>query len=314
MSLSFILFFLLLVVGVVLILTKVLNVVSDDKDGNKTIKLTPLFVFLILLIGVWFQPLNYEVIDVGYKGLLIDKWGDVRGASNTKEVSGYVFFNKYTQEVQEIPLDNRTMKYDKLQLTTKGGFPLEVAPTFTYNVKQEGAANMFTSLRSTYKQGGLEAVEQSWMNTQVFSSLSTVASKYGIEYIFNERTKFEAEVINELNKKVGKWFYISGFRSNTAPDASIIGSIKAKAQADADIIKARTLAEVAKADALRKIELAKGDSASVVIRAKADAAAIKLKQSEVTQEYIDYQRVLRWDGVMPSTVLGSGSNTLLNIK
>ena len=71
---------------------------------------------------------------------------------------------------------------------------------------------------------------------------------------------------------------------------------------------------MAQADAQRKIQLAKGDSASVVIRAQAEAKAISLKQQEITQTYVEYQRVLKWDGVMPTTVLGSGSNTLLNVK
>jgi hypothetical protein len=34
----------------------------------------------------------------------------------------------------------------------------------------------------------------------------------------------------------------------------------------------------------------------------------------MTPTYAEYKRLLKWDGVMPSTVLGSGSNTLLNIK
>ena len=47
--------------------------------------------------------------------------------------------------------------------------------------------------------------------------------------------------------------------------------------------------------------------------AQADAKAISLKQQEITPTYVEYQRVLKWDGVMPTTTLGSGSGTLLNL-
>lgn len=314
MSLSFILFILLMIVGMLLLLTKKLKVFSQDEDGNLKIKLTPLFMFLILILGTWFQPINYEIINVGHKGLLINLLGDRRGASNTDVVSGVVFYNKYTQEIQEIPLDQRHIEYDKQAVVAKGGYPCEIKPSFNYSVKEVNAPEMFTNLRSTYKRGGLEAVEQGWLANAIIGAINDVANRYPVDYLFNNREKFESEILLEVNKRAGKWFTISQLKTNIQPPVSIRNSIEAKAKADADANTAEAEARVAKADAQRKIELAKGDSASIVIRAKAEAASIKLKQQEVTPTYVDYQRVLKWDGVLPSTMLGNGSNTLYQIK
>lgn len=320
MSLTFLFLLLIAVVVGLSILTKKLNLVKyspPDNYGDRTfqgINWKPVTFLAIAVIAAIFQPMNYEVINVGHKGLLINLLGDNRGASNTAEVSGVVFYNKYTQEIQEIPLDQRHIEYPESIIVAKGGFPCPIKPSFNYSVKEGTASDMFTNLRSTYKQGGLEAIQEGWLNNAIIGAINDVANRHSIDYLFNNRETYEAEILSEVNKRIGKWFLVSQLKTNIQPPKAIRQSIEDKATADADAIKAEAQARVAQADAQRKIQLAKGDSASIVIRAQADARAISLKQQEITPTYVEYQRVLRWDGVMPTTTLGNGSNTLLNIK
>ncbi|MDV3668204.1 hypothetical protein CMU39_09225 [Elizabethkingia anophelis] len=294
--------------------TRKLKIVELKNGRVDKINIRPVSLFFILVIAAAFQPYDIKKIEVGHKGLLINLLGDKRGASNTDVVSGIVFYNKYFQEVQEIPLDQRHIEYDKQAVVAKGGYPCDIKPSFNYSVKEANAPDMFTNLRTTYKSGGLNAIENGWLANAIIGAINDVANRYPVDYLFNNREKFESEILIEVNKRVGKWFTVTQLKSNILPPGSIRKSIEAKAKADADANTAEAQARVAKADAQRKIELAKGDSASVVIRAKAEAASIKLKQQEVTPTYVEYQRVLKWDGVMPSTVLGSGSNTLYNLK
>jgi regulator of protease activity HflC (stomatin/prohibitin superfamily) len=314
MSLSALLIILIVIIFGIGFFTKKLELLKYENGKFSGFNFKPISVFFILIILSLFQPFNLEKIDVGHKGLLINLLGDNRGASNTDVVSGIVFYNKYLQEIQEIPLDQRHIEYDKQAVVAKGGYPCEIKPSFNYNVKEMNASDMFTNLRSTYKRGGLEAIEQGWLANAIIGAINDVANRYPVDYLFNNREKFESEILLEVNKRVGKWFTVSQLKSNILPPASIRNSIEAKAKADADANTAEAQARVAKADAQRKIELARGDSASVVIRAKAEAASIKLKQQEITPTYVEYQKALKWDGVMPTTVLGSGSNTLLNLK
>lgn len=315
MSLTSLLLFAIFLIFGIGLLTKKLEIVKRNDRGQFTgLSFGSLSVFFVLILIAFFQPYNLEKIDVGHKGLLINLLGDKRGASSTDEVSGVVFYNKYIQEVQEIALDQRHIEYDKQAVVAKGGYACEIKPSFNYSVKESAAPEMFTNLRSTFKRGGLEAIEKGWLANAIIGAINDVTNRYPVDYLFNNREKFETEILFEANKRVGKWFTISQLKSNILPPDSIRKSINAKATADADANTAEAQARVAKADAQRKIELAKGDSASVVIRAKAEAAAIKLKQEEITPTYVDYQRALKWDGVMPSTVLGSGTNTLFNVK
>lgn len=320
MSLTILLLLGIAIVVILGIITKKLDILTysaPDKNGKRIptgIKWKPAtFIFVACIIAL-IQPMNYEVISVGHKGLLINLLGNKRGVSNTEEVSGVVFYNKYTQEIQEIPLDQRHIEYPESIIVAKGGFPCPIKPSFNYSVKESTAADMFTNLRSTYKKGGLEAIQEGWLNNAIIGAINDVANRHSIDYLFNNRETYEAEILSEVNKRIGKWFLVSQLKTNIQPPKAIRQSIEDKATADADAIKAEAQARVAQADAQRKIQLAKGDSASIVIRAQADAKAISLKQQEITSTYVEYQRVLKWDGVMPTTVLGSGSNTLLNVK
>lgn len=319
MSLTTTLIALILILSGLAFFTKQIELFKLEQQKNGGYRITginvkPITVIFLAVVIAVAQPYNWEKIDVGHKGLLINLLGDKRGASGTDVVSGFVFYNKYTQEIQEIPLDERPISYETQSVVALGGYPCKIKPTFSYSVNEVNTPEMFTKLRNTYKNGGLEAIEKTWLNTAIIGAINDVANRYPVTYIFNNRASFEAEIKAEANKRVGKWFTISQLKSNILPPDSILKSIEAKAKADADANTAEAQARVAKADAQRKIELARGDSASVVIQAKADAEAIRLKQSEVTPTYVEYQRVLRWDGVMPSTVLGSNSNTLFNLK
>jgi len=65
---------------------------------------------------------------------------------------------------------------------------------------------------------------------------------------------------------------------------------------------------------LRKIARAKGDSAQAVIAAAGRAEAVKKEQQFLTPMYIEYIKVQKWKGEVPTTVLGSNGSVLLNLK
>ena len=316
MSLTFILIMLIVLGFVATTVFKVFPIFETQK-GSFKINFKPIGAFIALLLISILQPYNYEVINVGHKGLLINLLGDKRGASNTQEVSGVIFYNKYTQEIQEIPLDQRHIEYPESIIVAKGGFPCPIKPSFNYSVKQATASDMFTNLRSTYKAGGLQGIQDGWLNNAIIGAINDVANRHSIDYLFNNREAYESEILAEVNKRIGKWFIVSQLKTNIQPPKAIRQSIEDKATADADAIKAEAQARVAQADAQRKIQIAKGDSAATVIEAASVAEAMRLKKAELTPIYVEYIKWMDADPKLPRvpvTVLGSNTSTLLNIK
>lgn len=290
------------------------NVVEKDTDGHLIrVNYKPVVFAIMALLFVFLQPYEMKKIEAGYQGLLVNLIGDSRGASTIKEVSGWKIYNTWTEEIHQIPLDQRTIRYDKQTVIAKGGFPCDISPSFNHSVKRATSSDMFTNLRTSYRNGGLEAVEQGWLEIAILGAVSDVANKWVIDDIFNNRSAFEAAIVVEANKRVGKWFTISQLRTNIQPPPSIVESIKAKAKAVQDAITSESQAKAATADAQRKIALAKGDSATVVIQASSEAAALKLKQKELTPLYVEFIKASRWNGELPTTTLG-GATPMLNLS
>ncbi|APZ82870.1 hypothetical protein [Flavobacterium phage FL-1] len=298
-----------------LIAQKKFKIIQVEDNSEKIIVNYKLIVFSVLaLISIFLQPYALGKIDAGHQGLLTKLTGDDRGVSSMKEVSGFILYNTYFEEIQEIPLDQRTVKYEKQSVVAKGGFPCDIYPSFNYSVKRANTADMFTNLRTSYRSGGLEAVEQGWLETAILGAVTDVSNKWVIDDIFNNRTGFETAIKIETNKRVGKWFLVSQLRTNIQPPNSIVASIKAKAKAVQDAITSESQAKAATADAQRKIALAKGDSATVVIKASSEAMSLKLKQKELTPLYVEYLKAQRWNGALPTTQLSGSNGTFVNLK
>src|SRR5688572_30103104 len=290
------------------------RIIERGHDG-KLIKIhyQPIVFAVFFLLIILLQPYEVKKIEAGFQGLLVNLVGDSRGASTIKEVSGWKVYNTWTEEIHQIPLDQRTIRYEKQAVIAKGGFPCEISPSFNHSVKRSTSSDMFTNLRTSFRTGGLEAIENGWLEIAILGAVSDVANKWVIDDIFNNRSGFEASIVVEANKRVGKWFTISQLRTNIQPPPSIVESIKAKAKAVQDAITSESQAKAATADAQRKIALAKGDSATVVIQASSEAAALKLKQKELTPLYVEYIKATKWNGQLPTTSLGTNT-PIINLK
>ena len=102
MSLTFLLLMLIALAVIIGIFTRKLDLLTysePDKNGKRQpngMKWQPATFIFVAIVAALLQPMNYDVISVGHKGLLINLLGDKRGVSYTEEVSGVVFYNKYT--------------------------------------------------------------------------------------------------------------------------------------------------------------------------------------------------------------------------
>lgn len=287
----------------------------DEYRSNLKINFGLVVFSVISVLIILLQPYAVKKIEAGYQGLLVNLIGDSRGASSIKEVSGWKVYNTWTEEIYQIPLDERSIRYGEQPSVAKGGFALTIFPSFNYKVKRETSADMFTNLRSCFRNGnGLETVEQGWLEIGILGAVNDVTNAWKVEDIFNKKTEFELAIQVETNKRVGKWFKVSQLRTNMPPPNTISKSIAEKAAAEYDAQKWAAKAKAADAEKEQKIAVARGDSASVVIKASSDALALKLKQRELTPLYVEFLKASRWDGALPTTSLGSNSGTLLNLK
>ncbi len=278
--------------------------VGKYKNENGRFKINSLLSVLlttfIAIIIVVINPIDVERIDAGHVGIKVSNVGDNRGVGKTEYVTGWVFYNSWISRIYEFPIHQQHIDYESNDIVTKGGFRATIKPSFNYSINAGNVADMFQNLRV-----GVKEMEQGWLKNAIVGSVNDVANRYTVDSIFNHREEFESDIVKECNKRVSKWFNVSQLRTNIVPPTEISESIIAKTRAIQEVQVAENRRQVAVAEAERKIAEAKGDSAQAVIQAAGRAEAIKREQLSLTPLYIDYIKIQKWSGQVPTTVAGN---------
>ncbi len=280
--------------------------VSGKFKGTGLVRLlAALFISMLIVIV---NPIDVERIDAGHVGIKVSNVGDNRGVGKTEYVTGWVFFNSWISRIYEFPIHQQHIDYEAADIVTKGGFRATIKPSFNYSINPGNVADMFQNLRV-----GVKEMEQGWLKNAIVGSVNDVANRYTVDSIFNHREEFEADIVKECNKRVSKWFNVSQLRTNIVPPTEISESIIAKTRAIQEAQVAENRRQVAVADAERKIAEARGDSAQAVIQAAGRAEAIKREQLSLTPLYIDYIKIQKWSGQVPTTVAGGNSGFMIQL-
>lgn len=289
------------------------TIVQEGRYGTETktntkqvIKLSVVVVASFLLAAI--NPVTVERIDVGNVGLKVNNTGDERGVSKTAYVTGWVFYNSWLSRIKEFPVTQQHIDYEETSIITRGGFQAIIKPSFNWSVNSANAADMYQNLKQDVDQ-----IKDTWLKNAIIGAVNDVANLYTVDSIFNHRAEFEADIVKECNKRVSKWFNVSQLRTNIVPPKEITQAINAKTAAVQEAQAAIQQKIVAEAQAQTQIAKAKGDSAQAVISASGRAEAVKKEQQFLTPLYIDYLKVQKWKGEVPTTVLGSNSNTLISL-
>jgi regulator of protease activity HflC (stomatin/prohibitin superfamily) len=285
----------------------------ETRYGSETKVNTPLVIKAVVVVLVSFiigmvNPVTVERIDVGNVGLKVNNTGDERGVSKTAYVTGWVFYNNWLSRIKEFPVTQQHIDYEETSIITRGGFQAIIKPSFNWSVNPGNAADMYQNLKQDVDQ-----IKDTWLKNAIIGAVNDIANLYTVDSIFNHRAEFEADIVKECNKRVSKWFNVSQLRTNIVPPKEITQAINAKTAAVQEAQAAIQQKIVAEAQAQTQIAKAKGDSAQAVISASGRAEAVKKEQQYLTPLYIDYLKVQKWKGDVPTTVLGSNSNTLVSL-
>lgn len=274
-----------------------------SRDNRSIVWKAIAVIFIGILLSA-IQPFTLERVDAGHIGIKVNLTGDNRGVSKYEYKTGWVIINTWMEKLYEFPVFQQHIDYEPQEVITKGGFSATIKPAFNYSLKPGDVGDMFQNLRLDIKQ-----IEQQWLRTAIVGTVNDVANKWAVDDIFNEREHFEADIVNEANKRVSKWFIVSQLRTNITPPEALQQSIEAKTKAIQEVQVAENQRLVAVAEGDRKIAQARADSAAQVITAAGEAEAIRRKLVSLSSTYIDYLKINKWDGQLPK--VQSGNNGLM---
>lgn len=282
---------------------------SATDDFNFWAACPAILVGLVFIVGAFVQPYRVERINAGSVGLQVKLAGTERGVTDYKYATGWVIYNSWWTQIVEIPTTIAHIEYKEQPVTTKGGFPTVINPTFNYTIKPETAGDMYATFRKKPAE-----LEEGWLKTAIVGASNDIANLWTIDSIFNNLGLFELTVKGECNKRLDRWFSIDQLRINIVPPDALKESIAQKTKAIQDVQVAENQKRVTIADGERRIAKERADSTVAMIKATTEISVIRMKQQQLTPMYIEWIKADKWDGHLPSTMLGNGTGVMLNLN
>ena len=271
--------------------------------------------FGVMLVAV-FSFTGWEIIDAGNVGIKVNLIGTGKGVDNVTEVSGVVFYNRFTTKIVEFPITIQHKEYVKAEdgdesfiINSKDGSEFHVAPLINYSVQREKVPYIYTKYRVT-----LGSLESGFIKTAVYDAFRVVANSYTADELIGNREIFELKVRQNLIKHLlPEGFVLAQLNSNLIYPETFKRAIEAKNNAVQLALTAENQVKTAEAQAKIKIAEAEGSAQAMLTSAKAEAESNRLRQQTLTPLLLQQMWIEKWSGDLPSTMLGQGQNMMFNL-
>jgi len=269
-------------------------------------------MFLFLLLSN-----SCERIDAGHVGVKVNLYGSGKGVGDVTECTGMVFYNPMTTRIYEFPTFIQHKEYSKTEdsdnsfvINSKDGSEFHVSPIVNYSVQRDKVPFIFSKYRRE-----LPSIEEGFLKTTIYDAFRMTANEYTAEELISNRQIFETKVRTKLDADLLKeGFIINQLTSNLGYPETFKKAIEAKNNAVQTAITAENQVKTAEAQAKIKVATAEGNAQAMLATAKAEAESNKMKQSTLTPMLLQQMWIEKWDGALPTTQLGSGTNTMYNVK
>ena len=269
------------------------------------------------LIGLTFAMIfmlnSCERIDAGHVGVKVNLYGTGKGVDDVTECTGLVFYNPLSTKIYEFPTFIQHKEYTEDQsfvINSKDGSEFHVSPIVNYSVQRDRVPAIFAKYRRN-----LESIEEGFLKTTIYDAFRMTANAYTAEELISNRQTFETKVRAKLDDDLLKeGFLISQLTSNLGYPETFKKAIEAKNNAVQTALTAENQVKTAEAQAKIKVATAEGNAQAMLTQAKAEAEANRLKQSTLTPMLLQQMWIEKWNGVLPTTQLGAGTNMMYNVK
>lgn len=264
-----------------------------------------------------------QTVEPGNVGIKISKVGDNRGVSKDHLVSGWVFYLPFTTKIVEYPVFNQRVAWshnvgkgeatnEELSFQTKDSVPVTLDIAVNYTLLDSKVPEFYTKFRADK----ITQFTHGYMRDQCRNVIANVGSEYTFDEVNGaKKEEFFAKINSNLAKDLAPYGVVitsNGVSSIGAlrPPDGLRQAIAAKVKAIQDSQRITNELQSSVAEAKKKVAEAEGEAAAM----RAKSASITPQFMELKKLEIEAARVEKWDGVLPVTMLGSGSNTLLQLK
>ena len=285
-------------------------------------KIVSAVVVVIIILGTVIDVFNpgygwFATVKAGHVGV-VEHFGKVREST----LQPGFHFTSYFEHVR--PVDIRTQRHNYTTEAFSSDIQqVGVTIAVNENISPDAAYKIYTTVGMNYLDNLLEP--------RLMENVKVVISKYTAEALIANREKLSAEVLAKMQADMAQYgIHVSGISiDNIDFTDQYEAAIEAKQVATQEKQKAQTEQErmtmeaeqAAKrkkieADATAEVQKIQADAEAYAIRMKAEAEAEANKKlnASLTEELINYNQILKWNGVLPQFVGGEGTIPILNFE
>lgn len=231
-----------------------------------------------------FTPFRCTRIDAGYEGILIKQYGSEKGIQDVSLVTGRVWYNPWTEDVEQYPTFIQTVDYNAFSVNAKDGSEFTVDPTLSFSIVQGNSPRIFRK----YRRELTEVTATTILNYSK-DAFRIQMNKYTTDEIVSNREKFESDVQKTLSTVLEKeGFKLEQLTSGLQYPQTIVDAVNSKNKAVQDAMKVENELRVTEAQAKK-----------LVVQAEAEKRANELKQQSLTPMLIQQMFIEKWDGHTP---------------
>ena len=266
-------------------------------DAMKYVLVLPIVLLLSVLTGC-------SKVPAGYQGVLVNLYGSSKGVDSQPVGIGrlwvgwnqelYIFPTFLQNYTWVKPQDNDLNQTDEsITLQTSEGLSINTDVGITYNIRPENVVKVFQKYRL-----GIDEITNTFLRNEVRDAMNQVSSTMTIEQLYGEQKEQFLKSVNDIVKQealedgidVDKIYLVGSFRL----PQTVVDSINSKIQASQNAMKVEN--EVATATA---------EAQKTIIQATAQAKANAIISQSLTPQYLQYQGLQKWNGVLPQVTSGA---------
>lgn len=288
--------------------------------GTKTIVggVTIIGAIVVIVIGAFTCTYN---INPGYAGIQYNRNGGLEDevlGQGWNLVSPFIKVSEYPISIESAYYSNRPdqgrEKDDTLVLGTKDGKVIKnVEWTMNYRMNEEDLPKVFNKFRGK----PADEIAYGYMRQTTSRILNELSSNYTmVELCGEKKQEFNEKAINELKEFFGKDGILieQGGLGEIIPDDQTAAAIQSIANAQYKQKEAEVQKQVAIANAQTLVEKANGEAQAKKIEADAIDYYNRKVQESVNGNVIEYEKIKKWNGTLPTTTVGEGTGLMLNLK
>jgi len=239
-------------------------------------------------------------VPAGYRGVIVNLYGSDKGVAEQSVGVGRYYLG-WNSELYLFPtfLQNYSWKSEQaITMQTSEGLSIRTDAGITYSIQPDNVVKVFTKYRL-----GIDEITNTFLHNMVRDAMNEVASTMTVEQIYGAQKETFITKVNQIVKKealqngieVDKIYLVGSF---DLPD-TVIASINSKIQASQNAMKVENEVATARAEAQKTIVEAEAKGRQILINAESQAKANKILAESLTQEFVQYQAILKWNGQLP---------------